>query len=241
MRSIVRIVRCLVASGLFYAASTQAMGLRSFVALPVDKGGYISRFLYQDNLDTDQSALIANLAYGISSKQTLLLGVPYLSSPGRENRFGDLSLLFRQTLWQRDQPGTTHRLGLLAGALVSTHSDADSGLQLGLVFTEYSGRNEWDVDALVVLGSGNRPNSGRYDVSWQYRLAPSRYPDWGISSQLNSVLELNGRWVDGGDFIHQVTAGLQWLHPRWVLEGGLFKDINGPEELGTLLSVRFHF
>jgi hypothetical protein len=217
------------------------MGLRSFVALPVDKGGYVSRFLYQDNLDTDQSALVTNLAYGINSKNSLLLGIPYLGLPGRENRFGDLSALLRHTLWQRDQPGATRRLALLAGALVSSHSGEDGGFQLGLVFTEYSGRNEWDIDALFVVGSGDRPNSGRYDLSWQYRLSPSRYSRWGISSQLNGVLELNGRWVDGADFIHQVTAGLQWVHPRWVLEGGLFKDMNGPEDLSALMSVRFHF
>ncbi len=236
-----RVAHCLAVLCLFNAISARAMGLRSFVALPVDKGGFVSRLLYQSSLDTDHSALVTNLAYGINSQQTLLLGVPFLDSPGRENRFGDLNLLIRQMLWQRDQPGASRRLALLAGVLVPTQPDDVSGLQAGLVFTEYAGRHEWDLDALFVMRTGDRPNSGRYDLSWQVRLSPSRYPAWGISSQLNAVLELNGNWVDGSEFLHQATVGLQWVHPRWVLEGGLFKDINGPGELGALFSVRMHY
>lgn len=64
------------------AQSTQAMGLRSFVALPVDKGGQVARLQYQRNTDANADVLVATAALGLGRKQTLLLGLPYRLSPG---------------------------------------------------------------------------------------------------------------------------------------------------------------
>jgi hypothetical protein len=61
------------------------------------------------------------------------------------------------------------------------------------------------------LGLSERKDRGRYDVSWQYRLAPAKRPDWGIASEINSVLEINGRWQENNSPTHQLTAGEQWL------------------------------
>lgn len=66
----------------------QGMGLRSFVALPVDKGGTVLRTTIQHNKDTDITASALNVAYGISHRQTLLLGVPYRLSSGDGDRLG---------------------------------------------------------------------------------------------------------------------------------------------------------
>jgi hypothetical protein len=87
----------------------------------------------------------------------------------------------------------------------------------------------------------NRPASGRYDVSWQYRLSPANRPDWGILPELNSVLELNSRWQDNDGIVYQITAGLQRVHQHWVIEGGIVQDLNATKDRHYLLSARFHF
>lgn len=218
-----------------------AMGLRSFVALPVEKEGVVVRFSVEQTKEANTTTFITSGAYGISAKQTLLLGLPYRLSPSGNNPQGDVSVLYRHLVKQQDTLTGTRRLGLLGGAIIPTEKERDAAVQAGFVYTQYKGRNELDVDALYQSGISNRKDSGRYDVSWQYRLSPTERPDWGIASELNSVVELNGRWKEGNSTTHQVTLGLQWVHPKWVLEGGVAKDLNNAEELRYLLSTRFHF
>jgi len=232
---------CLAMLASIFTANTYGMGLRSFVALPVEKDGGVVRlsFIHADDADTD--TFVASAAYGISAKQTLLLGMPYRLSPGGDNRQGDLSVLYRHLVVQKDNLHGTYRLGLLGGAIVPTDSDRDAAIQAGFVTTYFQNRHEVDTDIIFQAGTGDRADSGRYDISWQYRLTPAERPEWGINQEWNSVLELNGRWTEGNNMTHQITAGLQWLHPKWVIEGGLVQDLNNEEEFRYLLSMRFHF
>ena len=75
------------------------MGLRSFVALPVDKGGTVVRLAFERVKGTDADTLTASAAYGIDVKRTLLLGIPYRLSPAGSNRYGDLTMLYRHIVW----------------------------------------------------------------------------------------------------------------------------------------------
>jgi len=217
------------------------MGLRSFVALPVEKDGVVLRFLSEHNDDTDVTQLTVNTAYGMDHRQTLLFSAPYRLSPSGSDRFGDVTALYRNIVFQNDQFDSTLRLGLLGGFVFPTDSDRDAALQLGFVTTCYKGRNELDVDALYQIGLSDRKDSGRYDISWQYRLNPAEYPDWGIESELNSVIELRGVWNEDDKTIHEATFGLQWIHQAWVIEGGTVRDLNGPDETRYLISIRLHF
>jgi len=218
-----------------------AMGLRSFVALPLEQGGTVLRLFAERNTDTDVDTLTTELVYGISGTQTLFFGLPYRLSPAGSDRTGDLSALYRQIVWQVDNDIGTSRLGLLGGAILPTESSRDGQLQVGAVATFFRRRYEWDLDLLYQKGHDQAPDSGRYDISWQYRLSPAVYPAWGIGSEWDGVLELNGRWLEGNETIHQFTAGLQWIHRRWVLEGGVVQDLNGPEDRRFVLSTRIHF
>jgi len=195
-----------------------SMGLRSFVALPVEKEGAVIRLALEHAKDSDTDTLITSMAYGLSAKQTLLFGLPYRLSPAGNNRQGDISALYRHITWQQDSQSGTNRLGLLGGVIVPTEEDRDAAVQAGFVFTHVKNRHEIDIDALYQLGIEDRTDSGRYDISWQYRLSPSEYPDWGIGQELNSVLELNGRWAEGNNVTHQLTAGLQWIHQKLVID-----------------------
>ena len=218
-----------------------AMGLRSFVALPIEKGGSVVRLQVERNNDTDVDTAITNVAWGLSHNQTLLFGLPYRLSPSGENRLGDFSALYRRIVWQDDHREGTSRLGLLGGVILPTDSSRDEAIQAGLVATFYRGRVEWDFDALYQSGFDQRRDTARYDISRQYRLTPAEYPEWGIGSEWDIVTELNGRWAEGNEIIHQVTLGLQWIHQKWVLESGVIQDLNGPEATRFLLSTRFHF
>ena len=217
------------------------MGLRSFVALPVDKGGQVVRVQYQRNIDANTDFMIANAAYGLSGKQTLLFTLPYRLSPSGADRTGDLSTLYRHIVWQDDSKDGTHRLGLLGGVVIPTETDRETRIQAGAVATFYKGRTEWDLDALWVEGLDAAENKARYDIAWQYRLSPSNYPEWGISNEWHVDIELGGRWNEGSTMVHQATIGLQSIHRQWVFEGGMVRDLNGFNETLLILSTRFHF
>jgi len=215
-----------------------AMGLRSFVALPVEKNGGVIRLFYQRTTDTDMFATSA--AYGLSAEQTLLLGLSYLSS-GENNRRGDTSVLYRHIFWKDDSLAGTNRLGFLGGVIIPEDKDQKVTPQAGLVFTHFKDRYEIDFDTLYQASTKNRTANARYDLSWQYRLSPAVRPDWGLATELNSVLELNGNWSEGNNTTHQITGGLQWVSAEWIIEGGLVKDLNNQYELRSVLSTRFHF
>lgn len=217
-----------------------SMGLRSFVALPVEEGGAVVRFSYERIPDIDISIASVSTAYGVNAKQTVLVGVPYRMSRKGADEVGDASFLYRHITWQQDGFASTKRFAFLGGAIVPTDSDRESAVQGGFVYSYFKNRHEIDVDGLYQVGMGDRNDSGRYDVSWQYRLSPKERPEWGLPAELNTVLELNGRWTEGSRMSHQVTAGLQWIHQQLVLEGGIVRDLNNVRRWHYLLSVRFH-
>ena len=220
---------------------SHGMGLRTFVALPVEKGGMVIRLATVNTKDT--TSLRTSVAYGVDINQTVLLGVPFRlsSSSLGDDRLGDVSALYRYVVWRKDSLRGTDRLGLLGGTIVPTENDDDMATQAGFVFTHFENRHEVDVDVLYQSGAGRRLNSGRYDISWQYRLIPVEHPDWGISQAINIVMELNGRWIENSNITNQITIGLQSVHQELVIEGGFARDLNNNKENLILLSTRFHF
>lgn len=225
---------------MFLSNSAFPMGLRSFVALPLEQGGMVFRLQDLATLNKNSNIAIANFAYGITGKQTLFFSFPYRISPGGKNRSGDVSVLYRYTAWQQDFKDGTYRLGLLGGGLIPTNKISNGGAQGGAVATFYKGRHELDLDALWGQGFGRSPNRAQYDVSYQFRISPAEYPESGLSSQWNVVVEYNGRWLQKKHLIHQATAGLQWIHATWVLEGGVIQDINGRHATQLIVSARIH-
>jgi len=226
--------------GIFFSPVALGMGLRSFVALPVEQGGTVWRATAGHNADTDANHLILSAAYGIDHRQTLLFGVPYRLSSGEGDRVGGVSVLYRHIVLQSDQKDGTDRLGLLGGVIIPTDSNRDEALQIGAVFTRFRGKNEIDFDVLYQQGLSNRDNTARYDLSWQHRVSPSEYPEWGIPPEWYVVTELGGRWSEAHSTVHQFTLGLQRVTKRWVFEGGVIQDLNGPNHTRFLFSVRFH-
>ena len=227
--------------GLFFVYNgVQAMGLRSFVALPVEKHGAVVRVSYESNQSTNIDSITPSAAYGLDAKQTLLFGLPYQVSPSISNANKDISILYRNIVSQQDSNNKTKRFALLAGAVLPTVSNRDKALQAGFVYTLFNKRNEFDVDLLYQAGQQTRLDAARFDASWQHRLLPIVRPDWGITTELNSVLELNGRWQENNSTTYQVTTGVQWIHQKLVLESGLAFDINNNKETRFIVSARFH-
>ena len=218
----------------------RGMGLRSFVALPVEKSGSVLRATVEHNSDADFSFSTFNAAYGIAPRQTLFLGAPYRLSSGEGDRLGDVSALYRHIVSQSDTTNGTDRLGLLGGAIIPTDGKHDGAVQAGAVFTRFRGRNELDLDVLYQQGLDDRDNTGRYDMSWQHRVSPHDYPEWGIPVEWYIVTELGGRWQESHSVVHQFTLGFQRVAKRWVFEGGVIQDLNSPNHTKFMLSVRYH-
>lgn len=218
------------------------MGLRSFVALPINQGGVVTRLVIDEVPTTNNDRLTTNAAYGIDGTQAVFLAVPYRLSSGSGDRLGDVSLLYRKNFWQDIDSADSSRVGFLIGGVVPTDSDRDPLASIGLVATRIDDRHEWDADILWQQGIDDALNTLRYDLSWQYRVYPHEYPEWGLSSVVNTVIEFAGRGVEGETVVQQITSGFQWVvTPRWVLEGGVTKDLNGPHDTNYLISTRFHF
>jgi len=241
IKNSVTTVASIILISLLYVQNVKSMGLRAFVALPIDKHGYVLRFSYEHLKSGDRDNFITSIAYGFSSYQALLIGIPYKVKPVDIDGLGDFSVLYRHIIIQNDFFSGTSRLTLLAGAIVPSDKDRNPAVQTGLVYTFFKDRYEFDIDILYQAGVDNRLDSGRYDISWQYRLSPSLYPDWGIEPELNAVTEFNGRWEEGNEITHQITIGLQLVNPTWVIEGGIVKNISNNNDLSVMLSTRFHF
>ena len=223
-------------------ANSYAMGLRSFVALPINQGGVVTRLVVDEVPETNNDQLITNIAYGLDGKQTFFVVAPYRLSSGKGDRLGDIGFLYRNMLWQDIETSQSTRLGLLVGAVAPTDDDRDPKISTGFFITHYNDRHELDIDALWQQGIDDAPNMLRYDISWQYRISPAEYPEWGLSSLWNTVIEFAGRGVEGSTVTQQFAAGLQWVvTPRWALEGGIIQDLNGPDDTNYILSTRFHF
>ena len=241
MKNQIKKVYFIISFMLIMTFNAYSMGLRSFVALPIEKGGTVVRFSHEHAKDSNTNNLITSVAYGLSSYQTLLLGLPYSFSSSESNRLGDVSALYRHIVWQKDSLAGTKRLGLLSGAVIPSHNKRDAAAQVGFVYTYFKNKDEIDIDILYQKALHNRLNRARYDISWQHRLFPINRPIWGFSTEVNSVLELNGRYKEGNEITHQITAALQLINQKWVFESGIAKDINNDKELIYIISARFHF
>ena len=130
---------------LVLSGSASSMGLRSFVALPVETGGTVMRLSFEHQKNANIDTLAVSAAYGISKKQILLLVMPYRLSPAGNDRQGDVSILYRHQLRQDDTFSGTNRFSLLGGAIVPTENSRDSAVQAGIVFTHFINRHEIDA------------------------------------------------------------------------------------------------
>ena len=231
----------LVALACLVGDATYAGGLRSLVALPLEPGGIVTRLQVVRASSPDNTTVTGTVLYGLTTRQTLIFSVPYRDLERGDDGFGYLTGLYRRTVYQHDEPNATRRIAVIGGLRVPTDSDLDPQISAGLVATVYRRRSEWDFDLVWMEALGRSGNNARYDVSWQYRLTPSEYPEWGIPTEWQSVIELGGRYAEGTEMVHQLTVGALWVHPSWVLETGIIQDLNGPDTTSFLLGIRKHF
>jgi len=231
----------LVALTCLLGHAAHAGGLRSLVALPLEPGGIVTRLQVIGSSNPDNMLVSGTVSYGLTTRQTLIFNVPYRNLERGDDGFGYVTALYRGTLYQHDEFNATRRIAVIGGLRVPTDSDLDTQITAGLVATVYKRRSEWDFDIVWMQGLGRGGNNARYDVSWQYRLTPTEYPEWGIPTEWQSVVELGGRYAEGSEMVHQLTVGVLWVHPRWVLEAGVIQDLNGPDVTSFLLGIRKHF
>jgi hypothetical protein len=225
----------LLLTGLAMPRLADAGAITFSTALPVAEGQGVLRLqMIGARASGDPTALDRELrvnalgvvfAYGVTSKWTLFAAVPVLNlrldlnpPSGRVVRnasgVGDLRLLARYTVFQRDEPGKTLRLAPFVGLEAPTGAD-DRGDDLGLLPPPVQpGSGSWDAVAGIALtrqtlgweadasvaytvsGSGDWFDLGdeaRFDLSYQHRIAP-RELGGGVPAFLYAVLESNLVW-----------------------------------------------
>lgn len=249
------LIAVLLLAGLALPQLAKAGAITFSTALPVAEGQGVLRLQLigvragDDPTPLDRelrvNALGVVVAYGVTSKWTLFAAVPVrdlrldLDTPvGRVARsasgLGDLRLLARYTVLQRDEPGKTLRLAPFVGIEAPTGVD-DRGDDLGLLPPPVQpGSGSWDAVAGVALtrqtlgwegdasvaytlaGSGDWFDLGdeaRLDLSYQRRIAP-RELGGGVPAFLYAVLESNlvwrGRTVIGG-IENPASGGTTWF------------------------------
>ena len=92
----------IVLASLVNVQAAYSMGLRSFVALPIDLHGKVVRFSYEHLTGGDRGTFVTSAAYGLTNDKALLIGIPYKLSSNDEDSFGDLSALYRHTVLRDD-------------------------------------------------------------------------------------------------------------------------------------------
>ncbi len=225
---------------LFFSPSILALAIRSFVAMPIEQGGIVFRAQDFINTKTDMNNVVGDIGYGIANKHAIFLRYPEMINAVSGMPTQDVSLLYRYTFLQKDNTNTTFRIALLSGGFVPTNSGSDGGLKGGFVTSYFKGRNEFDGDVLYDGAFGSAKNYGNYDLSWQYRIYPAKYSEWGLGSSVNTVLEYTGQWMEKANMAHQATLGLQWVMPQLILEGGLIKDLNQSYANIVFIGLRVH-
>ncbi len=215
-----------------------ALGLRSMVAVPIAEGDFVFRMMNNSLNKPYMDALGFGLAYGLPNDGALFIGMPYRLTPAGPNRTGNVSALYRYIIKREDRKDGTFRVGLLGGGLIPSNNASDGGAQLGAVATYFKDRDQIDATLVGAAGFGKSRNTVRYDLSWQRRLAPLVFPEWGLPVSLQSVLEYNGRVMETSHLIHQVTAGLQMVTANVIIEGGVYKDLNKPSRTGVIVGFR---
>ncbi|MBD3610609.1 MAG: hypothetical protein HUJ30_08675, partial [Gammaproteobacteria bacterium] len=129
---------------------SHAMGIRSFVAMPIDKGGSMLRMQYIDA--GNMTTLMTNYAYGLTGTQTLIVGLPYQLSPQVNKGRGDINLLYRYIGWHKSDTEKMVMAALLAVVLISEQSD-NSPKFVGAI-TYSRGLREEDFSAFWRQGTG---------------------------------------------------------------------------------------
>lgn len=224
---------------LLYSNTAHPMALYSFVALPVETNNAVIRISDEYNDQSKINTITTSAGYGISSTQTLFMGIPTQTGVG--GGLGDISILYRHMVLQLDNFSGTNRIAALIGLIEPNATDENTKAQSGFVFTHFKNKNEIDLDVIYLPAINNNKQATRYDISWQYRLSPNNLPQWGIGKQIYSVLEFNGLWKEGHKSKQKLVIGLQLVQADWVLETGIRQDVDNSQDKAILISGRFHF
>ena len=120
-----RALACLVTLTCLLGHAARAGGLRSLVALPLEPGGVVTRLQVVGSFSPDNMLVTGTVLYGLTPRQTLIIGVPYRKLELGDDGFGYVTGFYRGTVYQHDRPNATRRIAVIGGIRVPTDSDLD--------------------------------------------------------------------------------------------------------------------
>lgn len=228
-------------------APVSAGPINTDVALTPRKGGAIFRLQYRYT-DADgagmirhvnSSNVIGTFVYGITERLAMFLTVPYANRQvdrvvprlGRVEQahhgLADITFKLKYRFWQKDLgPGDTIRWAALGGLNIRS-GDGDFSSDsydpiIGTVFSVRMGRVLFDTDLVYQMNTGRgkfRHDTLRYDVAAAYRLVVGETRN--TTYELDTVVELNGRYAADGTHQLYLSPGLQFITERWALEASV--------------------
>jgi hypothetical protein len=206
---------------LLIPASSWALAIRSFLTVPVAKGGYSAQMRYSFSRFSDGPlSLNVNVVapffdYGITNRVALITLFPIVISdfnapPGgpvsssNEVGLADIPLLMKVDVFKKHWPARNMGVSLISGLEIPSGDNPFTSnsidFPLGVVFTVQGTGNEVDLDFIYQINTvGNGIDHGdsiNYDISYSRRLLPWTLPESGESPLvLQLALEINGNWV----------------------------------------------
>ncbi|MFQ5671663.1 MAG: transporter [Nitrospinales bacterium] len=222
--------------------------------------------------------------YGITSRAAVLVKAPYINKDlrtaggsTRSNQgVGDTTLLGKYRFYTLDYKGTTSRFSVIGGLELPTgdNEERDSAgvlpapLQLGSGSVDFIagglytfGSLSQEVDINVVYKFNREANDFdfgdkfNYNFAYQRRFWPWTFPDEGLYTQWNAVLELNGvytrRNAAGGSTVEAsggntlfLSPGIQFVDQQTIfgfsIQVPIVQDLNG-NQLESDYQLAFSF
>ena len=97
-----------------------AGGLRALVALPLEPGGVVTRLQFVGSSSPDNMTVAGTVLYGLTTRQTLIIHVPYRDLETGSDGFAYVTGLYRRTVYQHDEPNATRRIAVIGSLRVPT-------------------------------------------------------------------------------------------------------------------------
>lgn len=247
LRKLARFIPGACLAVLCLCGTASAGPINTDVALTPRKGGAIFRLQYRYT-DADgagmiqhvnSSNVIGTFVYGITERLAMFLTLPYANRQvdrvvprmGRVEQahdgLADITFKLKYRFWQKDLGvGDTLRWAALGGLNIRS-GDGDFSSDsydpiIGTVFSARMGRMIFDTDLVYQMNTGRgefRHDTLRYDVSAAYRLVVGETRN--TTYELDTVIELNGRYVADGTHELYLSPGLQFITEQWALEASI--------------------
>ena len=220
-------------------------------ALNPFKGGTIYRqqLRYKRINNNDALETPAFLLYGLHPRLALLTSVnPSIDESG-ETQLESTGAGIKWQYVQYNVIGATLRMALIANGgswRIANQANQSAYTQIGNAITFEKLLFEVDLETRYMrVFDGDEQGHYYYNLSFSHVIWPFAFPEYGVPTYLNAVIEMNGRSIQTitNRFTNQlrISPGLQIVDKNFILEGNVQIPVTENTELYSVLGIRWVF